>query len=214
MTATLSEQALRDTMVMLGASLFARGYATGGAGNLSAKLPDGTLLATPTGASLGRLDPARLAKVSMSGEHLAGDRPSKEVAFHLAIYHNNPACQAVVHLHCTYLTALSCLEGLDPTNVIRPFTPYYVMRIGQLPLIPYYRPGDVRIGEELGRRACEGNAFLLANHGPVVLGKDLVDAVNNMEELEETARLALLLRGQPIRYLSESDINELKRVKP
>lgn len=210
----MTEQALRDTMVMLGASLFERGYATGGAGNLSAKLPDGTLLATPTGSCLGRLDPARLSTVSMSGEHLGGDRPSKEVSFHLAIYHNNPACQAVVHLHSTYLTAISCLEGLDPANVIRPFTPYYVMRVGQLPLIPYYKPGDARIAEELGRRAADGNAFLLANHGPVVTGKNLIDAVNNMEELEETARLALLLQGQQIRYLSEPEINELRKLKP
>ncbi|CAJ1774981.1 aldolase [Aeromonas jandaei] len=210
----MTEQALRNTMVMLGASLFERGYATGGAGNLSARLPDGTLLATPTGSSLGRLDPTRLSTVSMSGEHLGGDRPSKEVAFHLAIYHNNPDCQAVVHLHCTHLTALSCLEGVDPTNVIRPFTPYYVMRVGQLPLIPYYKPGDVRIAEELGRRAPDGNAFLLANHGPVVTGKDLVEAVNNMEELEETARLALLLQGRQIRYLNEPEIKELRSLKP
>lgn len=210
----MTEQALRDTMVMLGASLFQRGYATGGAGNLSARLPDGSLLATPTGSCLGRLEPDRLSKVSMQGEHLAGDRPSKEVSFHLALYHNNPACEAVVHLHCTYLTALSCLEGVDPANTIRPFTPYYVMRVGQLPLIPYYKPGDPRIAEELGQRAASGNAFLLANHGPVVTGRNLIDAVNNMEELEETARLALLLQGQQIRYLNENEINELRSLKP
>ena len=120
----MTEQALRDTMVMLGASLFQRGYATGGAGNLSALLPDGTLIATPTGSCLGRLSADRLSHVNLQGEHLGGDRPSKEVAFHLAIYHNNPDCRAVVHLHCTHLTALSCLEGLAPANVIRPFTPY------------------------------------------------------------------------------------------
>ena len=210
----MTEQALRDTMVMLGASLFERGYATGGAGNLSARLPDGSLIATPTGSCLGRLSAQSLSRVSMSGEHLGGDRPSKEVAFHLALYHNNPDCQAVVHLHCTHLTALSCLAGLDPDNVIRPFTPYYVMRVGSLPLIPYYRPGDERIAEELGRRARDAGAFLLANHGPVVMGKNLVEAVNNMEELEETARLALLLHGQPIRYLSETDIAELRNMKP
>lgn len=210
----MTEQALRDTMVMLGASLFQRGYATGGAGNLSALLPDGSLIATPTGSCLGRLSAERLSRVSLQGEHLDGDRPSKEVAFHLAIYHNNPDCRAVVHLHSTYLTALSCLDGLDPANVIRPFTPYYVMRVGQLPLIPYYKPGDERIAEELGQRARDGKAFLLANHGPVVMGQDLIDAVNNMEELEETARLALLLHGQPIRYLNEHEIDELRRMKP
>lgn len=210
----MTEQALRDTMVMLGASLFQRGYATGGAGNLSALLPDGSLIATPTGSCLGRLSAERLSRVSLMGEHLGGDRPSKEVAFHLALYRNNPECRAVVHLHSTHLTALSCLDGLDPANVIRPFTPYYVMRVGQLPLIPYYKPGDARIAEELGQRAQDGKAFLLANHGPVVVGRDLVDAVNNMEELEETARLALLLHGQPIRYLNEQEIDELRSMKP
>ncbi|MGB6189905.1 MAG: aldolase [Aeromonas molluscorum] len=210
----MSEQALRETMVMLGASLFERGYATGGAGNLSARLPDGTLIATPTGSCLGRLTPESLSKVSMDGAHLAGDRPSKEVAFHLALYRNNPQCLAVVHLHCTHLTALSCLDGLDPANVIRPFTPYYVMRVGSLPLIPYYKPGDERIAQELGHRAQDAGAFLLANHGPVVMGKNLVEAVNNMEELEETARLALLLQGQSIRYLSEPEVAELRSLKP
>lgn len=206
----MTEIEMRQTMVQLGLSLFERGYATGSAGNLSTILADGHILATPTGSCLGRLKAEHLSLVSQEGVHLRGDPPSKELPFHLTLYQNNPACRAVVHLHSTYLTALSCLTDLDPNNVIHPFTPYYVMRIGHLPLIPYYKPGDPRIVQELNHRAKDANAFLLANHGPVVTGKHLIDAVHNMEELEETARLMLLLADRPIRYLSESEIQELK----
>ena len=206
----MSEHAIRRTMVALGASLFARGYAVGGAGNLSARLPDGTILATPTNASLGRLEEDRLAKVSLTGEQLDGARMSKEVPFHLALYRERPDCGAIVHLHSTYLTALSCCEGLNAEDVIRPFTPYYVMRIGRLPLIPYIRPGSPRIADELVQRAHDANAFLLANHGPVVLGASLSEAVNNAEELEETARLHFILGARKIRYLSDSEISDLR----
>ncbi|GAD68746.1 putative aldolase [Vibrio proteolyticus NBRC 13287] len=197
-------------MVSLARSMFERGYATGGAGNLSVKLPGGTFLTTPTGSSFGRLNADTLSVVDIDGQHLSGDRPSKEIAFHLAIYRNQPACNAIVHLHSTYLTALSCLEGLDPNNAIRPFTPYYVMRIGQLPVIPYLRPGDPQIATELANRAADYRAFLLANHGPVITGTDLCDAVDNAEELEETAKLALMLRGQTIRYLTDAEVDDLK----
>ncbi|MGR2770251.1 3-oxo-tetronate 4-phosphate decarboxylase [Photobacterium ganghwense] len=206
----MTEQQLREQMVSLARSMFERGYATGGAGNLSLKLPDGHFLATPTGSSFGRLDAERLSVVDIDGQHLTGDKPSKEVAFHLAIYRNNPACNAIVHLHSTYLTALSCLEGLDPDNAIRPFTPYYVMRVGQLPVIPYLRPGDPQIATELANRAADYRAFLLANHGPVVTGTDLCDAVDNAEELEETAKLALMLDGKAIRYLTDGEVTDLK----
>ncbi|EAA4196516.1 hypothetical protein DPD22_15815 [Salmonella enterica subsp. enterica] len=128
-TLAKEEHALREEMVRIAASFFQRGYATGSAGNLSLLLPDGNILATPTGSCLGNLDPQRLSKVDPQGEWLSGDKPSKEVRFHLALYRNNPCCKAVVHLHSTWSTALSCLEGLDPQNVIRPFTPYVVMRI-------------------------------------------------------------------------------------
>lgn len=206
----MTEQPLREQMVSLARSMFERGYATGGAGNLSVKLPDGTFLTTPTGSSFGRLNADTLSVVDIDGQHLSGDRPSKEIAFHLAIYRNQPACNAIVHLHSTYLTALSCLEGLDPNNAIRPFTPYYVMRIGQLPVIPYLRPGDPQIATELANRAADYRAFLLANHGPVITGTDLCDAVDNAEELEETAKLALMLRGQTIRYLTDAEVDDLK----
>lgn len=206
----MTEQQLRELMVSLARSLFERGYATGGAGNLSLKLPGGQVLATPTGASLGRLQAEELSTVDMAGNHLSGQRASKEIAFHLEIYRNNPQCNAIVHLHSTYLTALSCLDNLDPENAIRPFTPYYVMRIGRLPVIPYLRPGDPGIAQELGRRAADNRAFLLANHGSVVTGKDLEDAVDNAEELEETAKLLFLLHDQPVRYLKEAEVDDLK----
>lgn len=136
----MTEQQLREEMVQIGASLFSRGYATGSAGNLSLLLPDGNLLATPTGACLGELQAQRLSVVTLQGEWISGDKPSKEVTFHRAVYLHNPACKAIVHLHSHYLTALSCLQGLDPHNCIRPFTPYVVMRVGDVPVVPYYRP--------------------------------------------------------------------------
>ncbi|MDH5912592.1 aldolase [Vibrio splendidus] len=206
----MNEQQLREQMVTLARSMFERGYATGGAGNLSIKLPNGHFLTTPTGSSFGRLVAEELSVVDIYGNHISGKKPSKEAAFHLAIYRNNPVCNAIVHLHSTYLTALSCLEGLDRNNAIKAFTPYFVMRIGELPVIPYLRPGDPQIAEELAKRAGDYRAFLLANHGPVVTGTDFVDAVDNAEELEETAKLAFLLKGNDIRYLTDEEVTDLK----
>lgn len=204
-----SELQARQEMVKLGASFFQRGYATGSAGNLSLLLEDGNLLATPTGSCLGDLNIDTLSKVTMSGEWLSGDKPSKEVSFHRAIYQNDPECKAIVHLHSTYLTALSCLEDLNTEDAIRPFTPYVVMRVGQVPVVPYYRPGDARLGEDLGKLASRYKAFLLANHGPVVTGKNLRAAADNMEELEETAKLIFILGDRKIRYLTAPEIAEL-----
>jgi len=207
----MSEEELRQEMVSLGASFYARGYAVGGAGNLSARLPDGNILTTPTNSCLGRLDAERLSKVTMDGCLISGEPMSKEAPFHLELYRQRTDCNAVVHLHSTYLTALSCREDIDASDVIRPFTPYYVMRVGRMPLLPYHRPGSPKIADELSRRAHESDAFLLANHGPVVLGRSLIDAVNNMEELEETARLIFVLGKAPVRYLSEEEIAELRK---
>ncbi|MFE8115357.1 3-oxo-tetronate 4-phosphate decarboxylase [Brenneria goodwinii] len=206
----MNEVQAREEMVKLGASFFQRGYATGSAGNLSLLLEDGALLATPTGSCLGELSADRLAKVGLEGELISGDRPSKEISFHLALYRHNPQCRAVVHLHSAYSTALSCLEGLDPRNAIRPFTPYVVMRMGRVPVVPYFRPGDKRLGEELARLAPDHNAFLLANHGPVVTGRSLRAAADNMEELEETAKLVFILGDRRIRYLTDAEIAELR----
>lgn len=211
MKAEKSESRIREEMALLGKSLFDRGYAVGGAGNMSALLPDGNLLITPTNSSLGRLDPARLSTVGGDGSHLGGDRPSKEVALHREVY-RDPGCRAVVHLHSTCLTALSCLEGLDPENAMRPFTPYYVMRVGKLALLPYFAPGSPKIAQALAERVGAGRAFLLANHGVVVAGADLTEAVNNAEELEETAKLYFLLSGKSIRYLTPEEVAALEPV--
>lgn len=206
----MTDLAQKIQMVELAKSLFDRGYTVGGAGNLSVKLDDNRVLVTPTGSSLGRLEVNRLSVLDMKGNLIEGDKPSKESVFHLALYQANPQCKAIVHLHSTYLTALSCLEGIDTTNAMRAFTPYYVMRVGQLPVIPYYKPGDTNIARELSERALQAKAFLLANHGVVVTGHSLVDAVDNTEELEETAKLYFILQGKNIRYLSESEVKDLE----
>jgi len=206
----MTEQQARQEMVQLGASLFQRGYATGSAGNLSVLLEDSRLLATPTGSCLGELQAENLSTVTLQGEWLAGDKPSKEIAFHRALYLNNPACKAVVHLHSHYLTALSCLQDLDTKNCIRPFTPYVVMRVGDVPVVPYYRPGDVRLAEDLAVLAPRYRGFLLANHGSVVVGGSLREAADNTEELEETARLIFTLGDRPVRYLTDGEVAELR----
>lgn len=206
----MDEREIRETLVALAASLFDRGYAVGGAGNISAKLPDGCVLMTPTNSSLGRLEPSLLSKFSPDGTLVSGPSPSKEVYFHLAAYGGDSGCGAVVHLHSTYLTALSCLDGLNRDDVLRPFTPYYVMRIGRLPLLPYFKPGHPGIAEALKEQLGDSRAFLLANHGSIILGKDIVDAVNNAEELEETAKLFFLLGERKIRYLSGDEVDELR----
>ncbi len=205
------ENTARQEMAALGASLFNRGFSVGGAGNMSCLLADGSVLVSPTNSCLGRLVPERLSKLSRDGQLLSGDPPSKEAPFHLVFYQKEPVCGAVVHLHSTYLTALSCLDDLDPDNVIAPFTPYYVMRVGRLPLIPYYKPGSPDLARELDVWKTTANAFLLANHGAVVTGKTLVEAVNNAEELEETAKLFFILSGKKVRYLTPAEIAALER---
>ena len=201
----------KRAFMAVGRSLYDRGYATGSAGNMSMLLPDGRVLATPTGSCMGQLEEHSLSVVSMDGELLAGKKATKEVQFHLALYANNPDIRAVVHLHCTYSTALSCLKDLDPENVIRPFTPYVVMRMGRIPLVPYYRPGSPKLAEELGRLAPGHLAFLMANHGMIACGKTLTEAVNNAEELEAAARLYFVLGNDRdrIRYLTDEETREL-----
>lgn len=206
---SVSEDALRLQMVALSKLLFSRGYSVGSAGNISAQVNDGMLI-TPTNSCLGLLEPHRIAKLDGQGRHVSGDKPSKEVFLHRAFYDTRPSARAVVHLHSTYATALSCLADIDPLNTISPITPYVVMRIGTVPLVEYVSPGDPKMGDLV--RALEGkySAILLANHGPVVAGLDLQSAVYAAEELEETAKLALLVRGMPVRQLSGDQIAELE----
>ncbi|WP_138469954.1 aldolase [Poseidonocella sp. HB161398] len=200
-----------ERMVLLCKSLFDRGYSVGGAGNVSVRSDAGGFLVTPTGSCLGRLDAGNLTVIGPDGEPEPGPKPSKEFAFHRKLYEVRPDAGAIVHLHSTYLTALSCLEDLPRDNAMRPFTPYYVMRIGYMPVIPYYRPGSAQIGEDLAEAAARHKvqAFLLASHGVVVLGRDIDDAVNNAEELEETAKLLFLLKGEKLHYLTDDEIAEL-----
>lgn len=205
-----AENDLRELICATGASLFNRGLTHGSTGNISVLLEDGGWLMTPTGSSLGTLDPARLSKLDASGRLVSGDPPTKEAFLHTTMYAQRPNAGAVVHLHSTYSVAVSCLNGIDHANCLPPITAYYVMRIGELPLVPYHPPGDSSLAEAVGKLAGRHHAMLLANHGPVVAGSSLSAATDAIEELEETARLFLLLRGQPIRELTEAQVSELK----
>jgi ribulose-5-phosphate 4-epimerase/fuculose-1-phosphate aldolase len=205
----MHEQDIRVLLVELAASLFARGFSVGSAGNVSVRLPDGYLM-TPTNSSLGRLDPDRLSKLGPNFQHIGGDKPSKEVFMHRAFYQARKDAGAVVHLHSTHATAVSCLPDVDPSKPIPPLTPYFVMRVGRrMPIIPYYRPGDQAMEPAINAAAREARAVLLANHGPVVSGHTLTDAVYAAEELEEAAKLFLMIRGQLPRLLNASQVDDL-----
>ena len=211
MTATLSETTrMRDAIVTAGKSIFDRGLTSGSTGNISVRLSNGELLMTPTNASLGSLDPGRLSRFSAEGVHLDGDKPTKEAFLHQCMYCKRSTAGAVVHLHSTHSVAVSLLSEVDPEEVLPPLTAYYVMRVGSLPLIPYFPPGDRALADAVAARAHDHHAVLLANHGPVVAGKTLADAQYATEELEETAKLYLLLRGSEIRPLTNEQVAELK----
>lgn len=205
----MNENALREHIVDIGRSLYERGLAHGSAGNISVKLSDGWLM-TPTNSCLGRLDPARLSRLDANGTLLGGDKPSKETFLHIAMYRERSA-GAVVHLHSVHAVAVSCLADIDPDNVFPPITAYAIMQVGALALAPYYPPGDESLAEAVRKLARKHHSILLANHGPVVAGATLDAAVNAIEELEQTAKLMLLLRGQPLRLLTPEQVAELNR---
>jgi 3-dehydro-4-phosphotetronate decarboxylase len=204
-----AELKMRERIVEIGRSLYRRGLSPGSSGNISARLDDGWLL-TPTNSCLGELDPAGLSKLDWNGNLLSGAKPSKEYFLHLAMYQKRRQSGAIVHLHSSYAAAISCLEGLNPASCIPPITPYFVMRVGTLPLIPYFRPGDKALAIAIAQQADTHAAVLLANHGPVVSGHDLDSAMYAIEELEETSKLMLLLHGQKVRTLDHSQIQELR----
>ncbi|MGZ4352794.1 MAG: 3-oxo-tetronate 4-phosphate decarboxylase [Gaiellaceae bacterium] len=206
----MTEAELRDAIVAHARSLFARGLSPGTSGNVSARVEGGFLM-TPTGSSFGTLDAARLSRLDEEGRHVDGDPPTKESFLHLAIYGERPDAQAIVHLHSTHAVAVACLDDVDPDDVLPPLTPYYVMRVGRLPLVPYARPGDPALVEAVRLRARESGALLLANHGPIVAGASLDAAAGAVEEVEETAKLVLLLRGLPTRLLTEEQLAELRQ---
>ena len=209
----MTEATLREAIVRFGRSMFERGLTFGSSGNISARLDDGWLM-TPTNVALDRLDPARLARLDNDGRSLSGDAPTKESFLHIAMYRERAAAKAVVHLHSTYSVAVSCLADVDAEDVLPPVTAYYVMRVGALPLIPYYPPGDLDLAEAVRKVAGRHHAVLLANHGPVVAGDSLEAAVNAIEELEETAKLFLLLRQEKTRWLTPEQVAEVRRRYP
>lgn len=201
----------RDLIVATGKSIFDRGLTAGSTGNISVRLSDGTMLMTPTNASLGALDPERLSLVDRDGRHLSGDKPTKEAFLHSCMYCERDADHAVVHLHSTYAVAVSILEEVHARDVLPPLTAYYVMRVGRLPLIPYHPPGDEELARAVKAQARNHHAVLLANHGPVVSGKTLAEAQYAIEELEETARLHLLLQTRAIRPLTAEQADALRK---
>ena len=212
MTAILSEETkARDAIISVGKSLFDRGLTFGSTGNISLKLSSGETLMTPTNASLGALDPARLSRFSAEGVHESGDKPTKEAFLHQCMYCKRPESAAVVHLHSTHSVAVSILADVDPEEVLPPLTAYYVMRVGSLPLVPYFPPGDTALAEAVAERADRHHAVLLANHGPVVAGRTLLDAQYATEELEETAKLYLMLRNLPTRPLTAEQRDALRK---
>tara|TARA_B100000963_G_scaffold333421_1_gene325737 strand:- start:458 stop:1078 length:621 start_codon:yes stop_codon:yes gene_type:complete len=206
----MNEKKTRDLIVQMAKSLFDRGLTFGSSGNISVRTEDGWLM-TPTGCSMGNIEPETISKLDINGNLIAGDLPTKESFLHLAMYEKRPHDSAVVHLHSTHSVAVSCLENINPKNVLPPITAYYVMRIGTLPLIPYFPPGDIKLAKVVREMASEHHAVLLANHGPVVSGKCLQDAVYAIEELEETAKLFLLLQGHKTRWLNSAEENALRK---
>jgi ribulose-5-phosphate 4-epimerase/fuculose-1-phosphate aldolase len=207
----MPETRIREAICRFGRSLFERGLTPGSSGNISIRLEDGGWLVTPTNASLGFLDPDRLSRLDASGRLVSGDAPTKEVPLHRALYETRDAAGAVVHLHSTHAVAISMLPEIDPRAALPPMTPYYLMRCGQTALLPYYRPGDPAVADAIKGLAGRYASVLLANHGPVVSGDTLEAAVFAMEELEETSKLYLLLRGLNPRYLSPQQVTDLAK---
>jgi ribulose-5-phosphate 4-epimerase/fuculose-1-phosphate aldolase len=209
----MTEQQARDALVEYGRSLFLRGYSCGTSGNLSVRLPDGSgFLLSPTNVSLGRLAADTLSRLDADGRHVAGAPPTKEAWLHMAMYASRPEDHAVVHLHSTHATALSCRSDVPADDAVPPLTPYVIMRVGRVAVVPYSRPGDTTAAGAIRQLATAHRAVLLANHGPVVAGRDLETAVSAAEELEETARLFFLLEGRPHRRLTQDQVDEVQRV--
>lgn len=206
----MNESGLRERLCATARSLHERGLTHGSTGNVSLRCGEGWLM-TPTGSTLGSLDPATLSLLDPAGRHIGGHVPTKEQFLHLAMYRERPGSGAVIHLHATHSVGVSVLEDVNPEDVLPPMTAYYVMRVGTLPLVPYHPPGDPGLAEAVRALAGRHHALLLANHGPIVAGTDLAAAADAVEELEATARLHLLLQGRRIRTLTPDQVAELRR---
>jgi 3-dehydro-4-phosphotetronate decarboxylase len=198
-----------DDIVELGASFFRRGLTFGRTGNLSAIDSDDTVVMTPTGVSLERLRIGSLSRVTRDGQHIGGPPPTKEAFLHLAIYRARPQDRAVVHTHSTHSVAVSCLRDVDSSNALPVLTAYYAMRVGELPILPYHAPGDQSLGAAAELAAADHHAMLLANHGPIAAGKDVAAAADALEEIEETAKLYLLLRGHAVSPVTDHEARRL-----
>jgi ribulose-5-phosphate 4-epimerase/fuculose-1-phosphate aldolase len=205
----MTEIRLREEICLYGRSLFERGLTPGSSGNISVRLDDGGWLVTPTNASLGFLDPARISRLDSSGHLRSGDAPTKEIPLHTALYETRSTARAIVHLHCAHCVAVSMLPEIDPQAALPALTPYYVMRCGATALLPYYRPGDAAVADAIRGLAGKYACVLLSNHGPVVAGESLEAAVFATEELEETAKLYLMLRGMNPRSLTPDQVADL-----
>ena len=205
------ETRIRNEICRVGGSLFDRGLTAGSSGNISVRLEDGGWLMTPTNISLGALDPARLSRLDATGRLISGDQPTKEAFLHLSMYGERKDAAAVIHLHSSHATAVSILRDVDPNDVLPALTAYYVMRVGRLPLVPYFAPGDPDLAHAVRALAGRHHAVLLANHGPVVAGTSLANAQYATEELEETAKLFLMLQNQALRLLTPDQVADLHR---
>ncbi len=202
----MTESQLREMICLLAKSMFDRGLTGGSTGNISARTEDGGLLVSPTGTSFGRLDPGRLSRFDANGQHIDGDAPTKEMPLHTAFYDTRSSAGAVVHLHSCHAVALSMMPDADADNFLPPLTPYGIMKLGKVKLLPFFLPGDPAMGEAVRGLAGKRSAVMLANHGPVVAGKDIEAACNAIEELEDTARLAMLTRGLSPQMLTEAEV--------
>ena len=205
----MQETRLRDHICLLAKSMFDRGLTGGSTGNISARTEDGGLLVSPTGTSFGRLDPERLSRFDARGVLVSGDQPTKEMPLHSAFYDTRSTAGAVVHLHACHSVALSMMPDVDADNFLPPLTPYAIMKLGRVKLLPFFMPGDQAMGDAVRGLAGKRSAVMLANHGPVVAGKDVEAACNAIEELEDTARLAMMMRGINTRMLSDADVQAL-----
>ena len=205
----MTETNLREQICLLAKSLFDRGLTHGSTGNISARTEDGGLLVSPTGTSFGRLDPGRLSRFDADSNLISGDKPTKEMPLHSAFYDTRSSAGAIVHLHSCHSVAWSMMPDANEDDFLPPLTPYAIMKLGKVKLLPFFLPGDPAMGEAVRGLAGKRSAVMLANHGPVVAGKDVEAACNAIEELEETARLAMLMRGIPARMLTEEQAREV-----
>lgn len=205
----MSESRLREDICRIGASLYQRGLTVGTAGNISARLDDGFLI-TPTDACLGYLDPAKLAKLDANGEQIAGDRASKTIRLHRAVYESDPKLRGIVHTHSTHLVALSLVKDVDTDNILGALTPYHVMKAGRIPLIAYHRPGAPEILDRIRALVLHVRGVMLQRIGPTFWHDSVANASFALEEAEETAKLFFLTRGFALPPLTDENIAELK----